>query len=41
MPKSKIFQKDLANLTLLSRRQIKNVLMNKYFKFVVNIIIQL
>lgn len=36
MPKSKIFQKDLANLTLLSRRQIKNVLMNKYFNLYMN-----
>lgn len=36
MPKSKIFQKEYANLSLLSRRQLKSVLMNKYFNIYMN-----
>ena len=36
MPKSKIFQKDYSNLTLLSRRQIKSVLWNKYYSLYMN-----
>ena len=36
MPKSKIFQREYANLTLLSRKQLKNVLFNKYFNLYMN-----
>lgn len=36
MPKSKIYQKEVANLTLLSRKQMKSVLMNKYFNIYMN-----
>lgn len=36
MPKSKIFQKEYSDLTLLSRKQIKSVLMNKYFNLYMN-----
>lgn len=36
MPKSKIFQREFSNLSLLSRRQIKSVLENKYFNLYMN-----
>ena len=36
MPKNKIFQREYANLTLLSRKQIKSVLMNRYFNLYMN-----
>lgn len=36
MPKSKIFQKEYSNLTLLSRKQLKSVLFNKYFNLYMN-----
>lgn len=36
MPKSKIFQRDYSNLTLLSRKQLKTILANKYFNLYMN-----
>lgn len=36
MPKSKIFQRENQNLSLLSRTQLKNVLANKYFNIYMN-----
>lgn len=36
MPKSKIFQREYENLTLLSRTQLKSVLMNKYYNLYMN-----
>lgn len=36
MAKSKIFQRDYSNLTLLSRKQLKTILANKYFNLYMN-----
>lgn len=36
MPKSKIYQKEFANLSLLSRKQLKSILFNKYFNLYMN-----
>ena len=36
MPKSKIFQKEFANLTLYTRKQLKNILMNQYYNLFMN-----
>ena len=36
MPRSKIFQRDYQNLSLLSRKQIKSILWNKYYSLYMN-----
>ena len=36
MPKSKIFQREFSNLSLLSRTQLRSVLENKYFNLYMN-----
>ena len=36
MPKSKIFQKEFANITLYTRKQLKNILMNQYYNLFMN-----
>lgn len=36
MPRNKIFQKENSNLTILSRQQIKSILMNKYYSLYMN-----